>query len=97
MFKKNTGNQEADRRSSPRKRLKAMVKVEREKVHITERASNYSLTGLFFRSNFPEQYRLKDPVRISFEDEKGVSQSHAGKVVRKSKDGVGIRFRNKKK
>jgi len=97
MFKKNPGDQTADRRTSPRKSLEAMVTVEKEKLQNTEQVGNYSLTGLFFRSNYPEQYRPQDSVRVTFEDENKVSQCHTAKVVRTSGQGVGVRFRNREK
>ena len=52
MHKKSLKNQKIDRRSSPRKRLEAMVKVTREEEQTTESTMNYSLTGLFLKSNF---------------------------------------------
>lgn len=96
MIKKSLKNQKIERRSSPRKRLEAMVKVTRDEEQTTESTVNYSLTGLFLKSNFPEKYQLKDQVTVSFEDENGVSHSHTGEVVRKSRDGCGIHYREKK-
>ena len=57
----------------------------------------FSLTGLFLRSNFPEKYQLNDQVRVTFEDEQGVSHSHTGEVVRTSEKGCGIRFQDNDK
>ena len=73
MFKKPLGNQKLDRRTSQRKRLKAMVRVVKEEVHTNEISMNHSLTGLFLKCNFSEKYQLKDQVRVAFKDENDVS------------------------
>ncbi len=93
MFKKSLKNQKIDRRSSPRKRLDAMASVVGKEGNVTEKTQNHSLTGLFLKSNFPEKYQLKDSVKVSFKDETGVSHTHTGEVVRKSREGIGIHYR----
>ncbi|WP_022663643.1 PilZ domain-containing protein [Desulfospira joergensenii] len=95
MLKKSLKNQKIDRRSSPRKRLDAMVKVVKKEGQTTENSMNYSLTGLFLRSNFPEKYQLKDQVSVSFTDETGTTHSHTGEVVRKSREGIAVHYRKK--
>lgn len=96
MFKKSLQNQKVERRLSPRKRLDAMVNVVREESQTTERSVNYSLTGLFLRSNFPEKYQIKDQVNISFTDETGGFHSRTGEVVRKSRKGIAIHYQEEK-
>ncbi len=93
MFKKSLKNQKIDRRSSPRKRLDAMARVVSKEGNATEKTQNYSLTGLFFKSNFPEKYQPKDSVTVSFKDDTGVSHTHTGEIVRKSREGIGIHYR----
>lgn len=95
MFKKKVKDQIIERRSSPRKRLKNMVKVDKKKERITEKSINYSLTGLFLKCNTPERHCINDKVEVAFKDEKGMLQTHTGRIVRKSRKGIAIRYQKK--
>ncbi len=92
MLKKSLKNQSIERRLSPRNRLKAMVKVVKEEDHTSEETINYSLTGLFFKCNFSDQYSINEKVEVSFKDQRGTAQTHTGQVVRKSREGIAIHY-----
>ncbi len=92
MLKKSLENQSIERRESPRHRLKTKVKLVVGKKETIEESENLSLTGLFLKSNVPENYGVDEPVEVSYTDESGKEQKHTGKIIRKSKTGVAIMY-----
>ncbi len=72
-----------------------MVKVVKDEEQKENEIENYSLTGLFFICNYPEDYEVNDKVEISFVDRNGIPQQHTGQVVRKTKDGVAVHYQSR--
>ena len=94
-MKKSLKHQKIERRRSPRQRLKTMVSVTGKEKAVSGETDNYSLTGLFFRCNFIDDFSLDDPVDLSFTDGKGDRLEKSGRVVRKSGDGIAVHYQSK--
>lgn len=92
MVKKSLKNQVVERRESPRKSLKTRVKLVLGGKERVEESRNISLTGLFLKSNQPDSYAINDPVAVSFKDESGAPETHNGKIVRKSNEGIAVMY-----
>lgn len=92
MSKKSLAGQDVERREAERTNLKTDVKLVKGNEEIVEEIENSSLTGLFIKTNSPEKLKVNDTVEVSFIDENGVAQTHAGQVVRKSDKGFAIHY-----
>lgn len=92
MSKKSLSGQDVERREAERKNLKTDVTLVAGEEEIIEEIENSSLTGLFIKTNSPAKLKIDDTVKVSFIDENGVAQNHAGRVVRKSDRGFAIHY-----
>lgn len=92
MSKKSLESQQIERRESNRTEIETDVKIICGDTETVEQSKNYSLTGLFIKSNSPEDVKINDEVEVSFVDEKGESHIHKGQVVRTSKTGFAIHY-----
>ncbi|MCP3871803.1 MAG: PilZ domain-containing protein [Desulfobacteraceae bacterium] len=92
MVKKSLKNQVVENRLSTRKKLQTMVKIVNKNNESIEESANYSISGLFFKCDSPDQYDLNDKVEISFIDKNGIAQHHTGKIVRITEEGVAVHY-----
>ncbi len=92
MPKKSLENQKIERRHSPRTELQTKVKILKDGLEAIEESRTHSLTGLFLKTNTPDNYKLDEKVEVSFKDESGVDRFYSGTIVRTTRKGVAIHY-----
>ena len=58
-----------------------------------ETANNISLTGMFIRNNEFDKYDVDQDIVLVFESKTGEPHTLEGRIIRKDKEGIGIRFK----
>lgn len=92
----NDGIDTHDRRGATRIPFRSFVDFVLGGALHKETSQNLSKGGIFLSSTTPEKYKVDEKITLAFQLSDGQPQKHAGKIVRKTSEGMGIEFEKKK-
>lgn len=95
MAGKKNGSKLTEKRKHKRKTSEVTVEVVKDGQLHKEKAKNISFSGIYIENADFEKYEIDEEVVLAFESEGGDPYSVEGKIVRKDRQGTGIKFKEK--
>lgn len=89
-----TDEGENEKREYTRIRYEYFVEFIKEGVLYKEASKDISYSGMFIKSKTPEHYSVNDLILITFQYPKGNPQRRNGRIVRNTREGIGVKFLN---
>jgi hypothetical protein len=83
-----------EKRKKSRKGLQTSVEFIKGSVLFKEISRDISYSGIFLKSKTPDKFNINDLITLTFQTSKSHPQKFNGKVVRKDKSGIGVKFLN---
>jgi len=91
MAKENMKN--GDKRRHERKCTNVPVEIVTGGSLNKEKARDISRSGIFIKNSGSDKYEIDQDLVLAFESKSGEPHTLEGKIVRKDKEGIGVRFK----
>ncbi|MCD4675102.1 MAG: PilZ domain-containing protein [Desulfobacula sp.] len=93
MTKEEMPEQSVEKRKHERKPTNIKIEVVTGGKLSKETAKDISFGGIYINNRDFEKYEIDEDIVLAFESKSGEAHTLEGKIVRKDKEGIGIRFK----